>query len=145
MWTADICPVYKCCLDKAVEHCGKCGEMPCERWTRYKDPNVSEEEGAAEREKRAAFLRQRKNRASEEPVKTGFRADFCRDMTLTRCPPSESGFGADGAGSAPTEGGMVRSAARPAFNRCERRESCSASHGAGANIGQVRKTAWKNF
>ena len=56
---ADICPVYKCCLDKAVEHCGKCGEMPCERWTRYKDPNVSEEEGAAEREKRAAFLRQR--------------------------------------------------------------------------------------
>lgn len=38
-----VCPVYDCCVnEKHLAHCGLCGEMPCPRFTRYKDPNVTE-------------------------------------------------------------------------------------------------------
>ena len=47
-WTAYtdtcICPVYDCCVnDRRLEHCGKCPEMLCERFTRFKDPEMSPE------------------------------------------------------------------------------------------------------
>ena len=48
-WTAfvgaECCPVYDCCVnEKKLPHCGKCPELVCERFTRFKDPNRSEEE-----------------------------------------------------------------------------------------------------
>jgi predicted PP-loop superfamily ATPase len=62
-WTAfvdaDVCPVYDCCVNgRKLPHCGKCAEMICERFTRFKDPGMSEEQlretlAAIERELRA--------------------------------------------------------------------------------------------
>jgi hypothetical protein len=51
-WTAYVdvkhCPVYDCCVTgKKLAHCGKCPELICERFTRFKDPNRTEEESAA--------------------------------------------------------------------------------------------------
>jgi len=48
-WTAyagvECCPVYDCCVnERKLPHCGKCPELMCERFTRFKDPNRSEEE-----------------------------------------------------------------------------------------------------
>ncbi|MDD1719702.1 MAG: hypothetical protein LUQ25_06555 [Methanoregulaceae archaeon] len=50
-WTAyvdaDTCPVYDCCVnDRNLPHCGKCPELVCGRFTRFKDPGMSEEEAA---------------------------------------------------------------------------------------------------
>lgn len=51
-WTAyvqiETCPVYDCCAnDRKLKHCGKCPELVCERFTRFKNPDVSDEEAAA--------------------------------------------------------------------------------------------------
>ena len=51
-WTAyagvECCPVYDCCVnEKKLPHCGKCPDLVCERFTRFKDPGMSEEEAAA--------------------------------------------------------------------------------------------------
>jgi len=48
-WTnfvdADSCPVYSCCVEeKGLPHCGFCDEMPCERHTRFRDPDMNDEE-----------------------------------------------------------------------------------------------------
>lgn len=48
-WTAfvdaDTCPVYDCCVnDRRLPHCGKCPDLVCERFTRFRDPEMSEEE-----------------------------------------------------------------------------------------------------
>ena len=50
-WTSyagiDCCPVYGCCVnEKHLPHCGKCPELMCERFTRFRDPGVSEEESS---------------------------------------------------------------------------------------------------
>lgn len=62
-WTqfvdAPACPVYDCCVNiKELQHCGKCPDLICERFTRFKDPGMSEEQAATalaamERELRA--------------------------------------------------------------------------------------------
>jgi len=62
-WTAfagvECCPVYDCCAnEKKLPHCGKCAELVCERFTRFRDPGMTDEEAAAslaamERELRA--------------------------------------------------------------------------------------------
>jgi hypothetical protein len=51
-WTAyvgvDCCPVYDCCVnDRKLPHCGKCPDLMCERFTRFKDPDMSDAEAAA--------------------------------------------------------------------------------------------------
>jgi hypothetical protein len=64
-WTAyvntDICPVYACCTtERKLPHCGKCPDLMCERFTRFKDPEMSDEQvkaGLAEIERE---LRSRK-------------------------------------------------------------------------------------
>jgi hypothetical protein len=48
-WTPYVslesCPVYDCCKnERKLPHCGKCPELMCERFTRLKDPDRSEEE-----------------------------------------------------------------------------------------------------
>lgn len=41
----DTCPVYACCVTgRNLPHCGKCPELMCERFTRFKDPGMTEEE-----------------------------------------------------------------------------------------------------
>lgn len=50
-WTAfvdtDVCPVYDCCVhDRRLAHCGKCPDLVCERFTRFKDPEMDEEQAA---------------------------------------------------------------------------------------------------
>jgi len=42
---AEICPIYDCCVNKkGYEHCGHCSEFICEKFTRFRDPNTSDEE-----------------------------------------------------------------------------------------------------
>jgi len=64
-WTAlagtDCCPVYDCCVnDRKFPHCGKCPDLVCERFTRFKDPNVSDEKAATGLTERVQELRSRK-------------------------------------------------------------------------------------
>jgi hypothetical protein len=64
-WTAyvgaEICPVYACCTgERHFAHCGECPDLLCERFTRYRDPDVGEEEGRAGLETRKARLLARK-------------------------------------------------------------------------------------
>ena len=43
--SVDCCPVYGCCVnERKLPYCGKCPELMCERFTRFRDPNRSEEE-----------------------------------------------------------------------------------------------------
>jgi hypothetical protein len=63
-WTglvgAPVCPVYGCCAEeKKLEHCGLCGEVPCERFTRYRDPEHSDEDVAEGVRSRVAELKRR--------------------------------------------------------------------------------------
>lgn len=51
-WTAfvniDQCPIYECCMTiKTLPHCGKCPELVCERFTRFKNPEMTDEQAAA--------------------------------------------------------------------------------------------------
>lgn len=46
--SVDCCPVYDCCVNERKRpHCGKCPDLVCERFTRFKDPDRSEEESRA--------------------------------------------------------------------------------------------------
>lgn len=51
-WTAfvniDQCPVYECCTTlKKLPRCGKCPELVCERFFRFRDPERTDEQAAA--------------------------------------------------------------------------------------------------
>lgn len=51
-WTASVgieeCPIYECCVgERHLDHCGECPEVVCERFTRFRDPDVTDEEAAA--------------------------------------------------------------------------------------------------
>jgi hypothetical protein len=49
-WTAyaDIGPIYACCTtERKLPHCGRCPELMCERFTRFKDPDMTDAEVAA--------------------------------------------------------------------------------------------------
>jgi hypothetical protein len=51
-WTANVsvecCPVYDCCVnERKLPHCGKCPDLICERFTRFKDPAMNEEQAQA--------------------------------------------------------------------------------------------------
>ena len=41
----DTCPIYDCCVNNyKLEHCGLCGEFPCETFISLRDPSLSDEE-----------------------------------------------------------------------------------------------------
>jgi hypothetical protein len=41
-------PVYNCCVnERKLPHCGKCPELMCERFSRFRDPDMSGEQSAA--------------------------------------------------------------------------------------------------
>ncbi|MDO9326640.1 MAG: DUF3795 domain-containing protein [Methanoregula sp.] len=64
-WNAFVnincCPVYDCCVnEKGLPHCGKCPDLVCERFTRFKDPGMSEEVATAALLRMEQELRARK-------------------------------------------------------------------------------------
>ncbi len=64
-WTVyagvECCPVYDCCVnEKRLPHCGKCPDLVCERFTRFKDPGMSDEEATAALLRMEQELRARK-------------------------------------------------------------------------------------
>ena len=64
-WTAyvnaECCPVYQCCTyERKLPHCGKCPELMCERFTRFRNPEMSEEETRTVLLSREQELRSRK-------------------------------------------------------------------------------------
>jgi hypothetical protein len=39
-----VCPLYDCAVNqKRYPHCGQCQALPCETFTKLKDPNMTEE------------------------------------------------------------------------------------------------------
>lgn len=51
-WTAyvgiDQCAIFQCCTtEKNLPHCGKCPDLLCEKFTRYRQPGMSDEQVAA--------------------------------------------------------------------------------------------------
>lgn len=51
-WTAyvgvDECPIHGCCVgERHLDHCGACPELICERFTRFRDPDMTDEESEA--------------------------------------------------------------------------------------------------
>jgi hypothetical protein len=64
-WTqyvdVDSCPVYTCCVqERGLPHCGYCEELPCERHTRFSDPDVSSKEREIELKQQVEELLRRK-------------------------------------------------------------------------------------
>jgi len=50
-WTFDlrleVCPLYACCvIEKGLEHCGLCPELPCETFQEFHDPALTPETDA---------------------------------------------------------------------------------------------------
>ncbi len=40
-----ICPIYKCCInEKGYKNCGDCNELPCDTFTKLKEPGISDDE-----------------------------------------------------------------------------------------------------
>lgn len=63
----DSCPVYTCCVqERGLSHCGYCKDLPCERHTRFSDPEVNSEERKRELEKQVEELLRRKKAAERE-------------------------------------------------------------------------------
>ena len=63
-WTAfvsvDACPVYSCCVnERKFPHCGRCPDLICERFTRFKDPGMTDDEARAALESMEKELRSR--------------------------------------------------------------------------------------
>lgn len=57
----DACPVCTCVQEKHLPHCGFCKEMPCERYTRFRDPDMNDEELKARLlQQRDELIRRRK-------------------------------------------------------------------------------------
>jgi len=54
-----VCPVYDCCKAMNYEHCGRCKDMPCPKFTEIRDPNKSDEEAARDLELQRAELSRR--------------------------------------------------------------------------------------
>lgn len=63
-WTTyveiDQCAVYQCCTtERKLPHCGKCPDLVCERFTRFKNPDMTDEQA---KEGLAAIERELRNR-----------------------------------------------------------------------------------
>ena len=64
-WTAYVdtktCPVYECCVtERNYQHCGKCPDLMCERFSRFKDPDMTDEQAREVLAMMEADLRSRK-------------------------------------------------------------------------------------
>ena len=50
-WTvhmpAGVCPLYACCCDQELQHCGLCSEFSCNKYAELRDPGMSDEEHEA--------------------------------------------------------------------------------------------------
>lgn len=41
----DVCSIYQCAInDKKLQSCGKCDQLPCDKWYATKDPSMTDEE-----------------------------------------------------------------------------------------------------
>jgi hypothetical protein len=54
------CPFHQCCRnDKNLEHCGLCGDCPCQMFSEVRDPSLSDEAFAESLSKRQKALKRR--------------------------------------------------------------------------------------
>ncbi|MEW6095809.1 MAG: DUF3795 domain-containing protein [bacterium] len=70
-WTTqmkvEVCPLYDCCVNKKqLEHCGLCDELPCQTFTGFYDPSLSEEEAKKAVSARQQELLKRKEIGTEK-------------------------------------------------------------------------------
>lgn len=42
------CPIFQCVMDKGLESCAECGQAPCQIWFDTRDPDLSDEQFAAD-------------------------------------------------------------------------------------------------
>lgn len=41
----DTCPIYECSVNQnGLNHCGECEKLPCEKWGKYKDIDITKED-----------------------------------------------------------------------------------------------------
>ncbi|OPX71886.1 MAG: hypothetical protein A4E38_00838 [Methanoregulaceae archaeon PtaB.Bin108] len=64
-WTQFVgiekCPIFECCVEmRKLPHCGRCPDLICERFTRFKDPGMNDEEAKAGLLRMEKELRSRK-------------------------------------------------------------------------------------
>jgi hypothetical protein len=58
--SVSVCPVYACCVnERRLKHCGLCDEIPCDRFTAIKDPNMTAEQEQECLQAREAELKKR--------------------------------------------------------------------------------------
>lgn len=56
----DACPLYSCCVvDRKLEHCGMCDDLPCDLFLRSHDPSLNADEARADIRNREITLRRR--------------------------------------------------------------------------------------
>ena len=70
-WTSEMkleaCPLYKCCaIDRGLEHCGMCAELPCAMFLDFHDPTLSPEEAQRSVREREQALRSRREIGTEK-------------------------------------------------------------------------------
>ena len=70
-WTSqmkiDVCPLYSCCVnEKHLEHCGLCGELPCDMFLKFYDPALTEEEAEKSVRDRVFKLLKRKEIGTQD-------------------------------------------------------------------------------
>lgn len=73
-WTTEfgveVCPLYACCvIEKNLEHCGLCDDLPCKLFLEFHDPALSPEEVEASVCERQGQLLERKGIGTEEWIK----------------------------------------------------------------------------
>ncbi len=62
-WAVDhvpggTCALFACSVNtKKHDHCGRCGELPCQKFVEQKDPNMSQEEHERLLKERVARLK----------------------------------------------------------------------------------------
>lgn len=44
----ECCPIYACALSLGFQSCGDCGKAPCQVWYDTRNPDISDEEFAAD-------------------------------------------------------------------------------------------------
>jgi Protein of unknown function (DUF3795) len=72
-WTAEFgveaCPLYACCvIQRKLEHCGLCDDLPCKLFLEFHDPALSPEEAEASVRERQKQLLERREMGTEEWV-----------------------------------------------------------------------------
>ncbi|OPY50248.1 MAG: hypothetical protein A4E48_01951 [Methanosaeta sp. PtaU1.Bin060] len=53
------CPIYDCAVNmKSYTHCGQCSKLPCEIFSRLRDPSMSDEAFSKSLSERIAWLKE---------------------------------------------------------------------------------------